>query len=246
METEEYRNIFLQEKKYWLYCGTRSLVLETIKNIFPNKTDLKILDAGCGTGGLIDELKKNNSCYGIDISDEAIRYCKTRKLSNINQSTVEKIPFADNVFDIVISIDVLYHLLIESDTAALTELYRILKENGILILNLAAYEFLRSGHDKIVHTRHRYIKGELEQKVKLSGFDIYKITYRNTVFSPIVCIIRFSKKVIKNQSKSDLRALPGWINDLLIKMLILENQLIKKVNLPFGLSVFCVARKIKR
>lgn len=243
MEKSEYRNVFLQEQQYWLYVAIRKLTTEIITREFYGKSNLKILDAGCGTGGLIDELKGNFDCYGIDIADEAIKFCRVRNLNNIIKASVEKIPFADNVFDAIVSIDVLYHLLVENDTAALVELYRVLNKNGILILNLAAYEFLRSGHDDVVHTRQRYVKKELEAKVKQAGFTIMKLTYRNTIFFPLVCIIRIFNKRLKNQPVSDLKSLPGWLNIVLIKILIFENKVLNLFNLPFGLSIFCVAKK---
>jgi len=246
MEVNEYRNIFLQEKQYWLYVGIRKLTIETINKIFSGKSNLKVLDAGCGTGGLIDELQRNFACYGIDISDEALKFCKVRDLNNIINASVEKIPFANNTFDIIVSIDVLYHLLVADDTAALSELFRVLNENGILILNLAAYEFLRSGHDDVVHTRQRYVRKELEAKVKQAGFTITKLTYRNTVFFPLVCVIRVINKLINNQSESDLKALPGWLNRILINILTIENKILNLINLPFGLSIFCVAQKKKK
>lgn len=243
MEINEYRNIFLQEKQYWLYVGIRRLARDKVNKFFRDKPNLKLLDAGCGTGGFIDEFKQGFECYGVDISEEAIKFCKKRNLANILQASVDKIPFADNVFNVVTTIDVIYHLLVEDESTALRELYRVLHEDGILILNLPAFEFLRSGHDHIVHTRRRYLKTEVAEMVRQAGFIIIRITYRNTIFFPLACALRIFNRLKRKRPESDLKSLPTWLNKLLIKILMVENKALHYVNLPIGLSIFCIAKK---
>jgi len=248
MEKKEYEILYTIEDEYWWYVGLRDLVFSSIVKFRGDvRKNSRILDAGCGTGATLEGLNDYGESYGIDISDEAVRFCKQRGLRNVIKGSVEEIPVGDDFFDLVTSLDVLYHRKVENDTKALKELYRVVKNNGILILNLPAYNFLRSRHDEAIHTRHRYLKSEVRRKVEKTGFHIVKLTYRNSFLFPIFLIIRLLEKGRKRENaKSDLRSLPDFLNRLLIKILFLENGLLNKVNLPFGLSIFCVAKKDER
>lgn len=136
---------------------------------------------------------------------------------------------------------------VKNEMTVLEEFYRVLDRHGILLLNLPAYNFLQGRHDKAVHIKHRYIRKELKKKIEKADFKIEKITYRNTMLFPLIVVIRFLEKIfLKNQKtiKSDLRPLPKFINKFLTYLLFFENRLIiSSLNLQFGLSLFCVARK---
>ena len=242
------------EDNFWWYAGLRDLVfvfVSKLKKSNNNKTNLRLLDAGCGTGGVLIRIEDFQS-YGIELSEEAIKFCKKRKLKNVIRASIDRLPFNDNFFDIVISLDVLYHLDVKSDIEALKELYRVTNMNGMLVLNLPSYNFLLSKHDKAIHTRQRYIKSVLGNRVKQSGFEIIRITYRNTIMFPIIFFIRLIKKVQENKNtRSDLKTLSNIfilnniLNNILKNILLFENKLINIVDLPFGLSVFCIATKSK-
>lgn len=246
MEKELYEITYNMEDNYWWFVGLRELILSFKEKSSHKRTGLRILDAGCGTGGLLDRLRSNRA-YGIDISEEAIKFCKSRKINNVIRASVSSIPFSRDFFDLIISLDVLYHSWVKNDIAVLKEFYRVLDRDGILLLNLPAYDFLRSQHDKAIHTRHRYTHKELKRKVKKAFFKIEKITYRNSLLFPLMVIIRFLEKIFSKNKKIarlNLRPLPSLINKFLIYLLFLENWLILSgLNFPFGLSLFCVARK---
>ena len=184
--------------------------------------------------------------FGFDFAEKAIDFCKLRKLNNILKASVSEIPFKNDSFNIILSLDVLYHLGVKDDIQALSELWRVLKKDGIIIINLPAYNFLKgSNHNKAVHVRHRYTRSELTQKLEEIGFKIEKITYRNTILFPLALVKRLVEKILpsKREIKSDLNTLPVFVNILLTQILFFENRLLSILNLPFGLSIFCIARK---
>lgn len=246
MEKKEFEILFYLEDDYWWYKELRGLVFSVINKIFQDTNGLILLDAGCGTGGLLAHINAQKA-YGFDISEESIKFCKIRKLKNVLRASVSNIPFSSNSFDLVISLDVLYHLRVKNDITALKEFYRVLTKGGVLLINLPAFNFLRSTHDTVIHTRQRYIQKELKRKVENVGFEIEKVTYRNAILFPLIMFIRFLKGLSFKNIKtvhSDLRPLPVLINKLLTSFLSLENRLIiSGLNFPFGLSLFCVARK---
>lgn len=246
MEKKEYEVLYNLEDNCWWYIGLRKLVFSLIDNFRHNNDNLSILDAGCGTGAVLEKCNIHSS-YGLEISEEALKFCKLRKLNNLIRGTVCGTPFKDNSFDVVISLDTLYHAWIENDLNTLEEFYRVLNKEGMLILNLPAYNFLRSGHDKAIHTRHRYTINDLTLKIKKAGFEIEMITYRNTILFPLVAVKRMTEKfffINKGTVESDLKQLPDMINNLFTRILNLENILINAgLKFPYGLSVFCLARK---
>ena len=245
MEKQEYQTLYNLEESHWWYRGLRELTLYFIDKFSQGKGDFKILDAGCGTGGLL-KLLKSYRAYGLDFSPEAIKFCRQRKLDNVVLGSINKTPFESGSFDLITSLDVLYHLGVDDDLEALRELYRLLNKGGILILNLVAYDFLTSRHDIAVHTKRRYTAGSLKNKAEQAGFKVEKITYRNTVLFPLAFFKRmFDKLFLKSDKKagSDLVELPDFLNRFFTQILSWENILLRKINFPFGLSVFALLRK---
>jgi SAM-dependent methyltransferase len=246
MKKEEYKVMFNIEDTYWWYVGLRKLVLTFIDSINKKRENLRILDAGCGTGKILDACKSYN-IYGMDFSGEAIMYCKLRRVDNLIRGSICNLPFQNDSFDIVISLDVLYHKNVENDVETLKGLHQVMNNDGWLLLNLPAYNFLRSRHDEAVHTKRRYTRNNLKQKLVEAGFEIERITYRNTVLFPIAVTKRIIEKIFPSDAAnadSDLKPLPYLLNKIFTLFLSFENKLIALgINLPFGLSVFCVARK---
>lgn len=239
---EQFQKHHEMANTHWWFAGLRELVIHFIGK--RQRRNLNILDAGCGVGHMLQYLATYGNGYGLEFSSEAIKFCQIRNLKNIVQASVDKIPLKGNFFDAVVCLDVLYHLGVRNDLEALLEFHRILKKDGLLVINVPAYNFLKSGHDVVAQTRYRYTKEELRRKVNHAGFKIIRITYRNSLLFPLALVIRiFTKLLSRSEHQSDLRALPPYLNKILYKILHLENRVIYRMNLPVGLSVFCVAYK---
>lgn len=255
MLKKEYEVMFNMEDEYWWYIGLRELLKSFIERINKQGGKLKILDAGCGTGMMLESCKYHEA-YGLDFSKEALKYCRLRNLTDLLRGSINDLPFKNNYFDIVFSFDVIGQEIDFSDNSSnvlkdnirtLKEIGRVMNKNGILILNLPAYNFIRSNHDKAVGINRRYTIKELCVCVKKAGFEIENITYRNTVLFPISVVKRIIDRKLyigKEYPESDLKPLPDLINRLFTHILFFENRLIRSgVRLPFGMSIYCVARK---
>ncbi|OGM27019.1 hypothetical protein A2627_02520 [Candidatus Woesebacteria bacterium RIFCSPHIGHO2_01_FULL_39_28] len=196
MEISEYKNIFENEETHFFYRANHNIILSLVKKYLSHETDLKakskqpiaILDAGCGTGLLARKLAKFGKVYAIDISCQAVKYSRQRKVNAIKAS-ITKIPFSSNFFDLVISNDVIYHKKVANDITALSEMYRVLKDKGILILRVPAIKWLATNHDKFVHTRERYSKNSLLEKLTKSGFQVEKLFYTNLLLVPVALVL---------------------------------------------------------
>ena len=245
MEPQEYQTLYQVEESYWWYIGLRELVVSWIDRFRVGNKPLKILDAGCGTGGMLKKLSGDHA-FGLDFSNDAINFCRQNGLKDILQASVSDIPFPDHSFDLVLSLDVLCNTPPSEESKALREFSRVLVPDGLLILHLPGYNSLQGKHDRAVHIRHRYTCSELKDKLQGNGFTIEKLTYRNSFLFPFIAIKRLAEKPFLTEGKhytSDLTPLPRVINGMMVKILSAENRLLRKHDFPFGLSVFCLARK---
>lgn len=245
MEISEYKNIYEHEKTHFFYVSTHRLIVGLINKFVERKRDLKILDAGCGTGGLMDHLVNIGEVSGIDFSSEAVRFSKT-KGHKVIRAGVEDIPFPAKYFDIVTSIDVIYHKAVKDDILALSEFFRVLKPKGVLILRVPANKFLLSVHDRHVHTARRYSKIELSTKLKKSGFQIRYISYVHTPLFVFSLFRVLGEKFWDAGNGSGVQNVGNIINKLLLWILNQEaDMIVSGVKIPFGQGLIVVAQPTK-
>jgi len=239
MHLSEYYKMRELEDKHWWYRATHQAVLSELK-VFP--PDIKILDIGCGTGGLMERLIKDKRIVcGMDISKLALELASSRGLikESIYQGSIEHIPFEDTQFDVAICLDVLCQQQIKTPESALKEVHRILKRKGLLILQVPAFEYLRGQHDFFSEIAHRFTKKELEKILAESGFIEISVWYRNVWLFPLL----FFWRNISNRKKSDLAVFPDFLNELLYRYNLFDNYIAKRIPFLFGSSLFSIARK---
>lgn len=139
MREIEYKLMYELEKSHWFFKARRK-VLESFISLYVIRGEKKILDFGCGTGNIVEMLEAFGKVSGADSSNVAIEFCAKRRLSNIFLTKLEdRLPFADNGFDIICAFDVLEH--IENDEDTLKELKRILKSGGKFFITVPAFSF---------------------------------------------------------------------------------------------------------
>ena len=245
MQKSEYRNIYQNEEKHFFYRANHQLVISLLHRLTDEKSNLKILDAGCGTGLLAQKLQALGTVDAIDINPEAIKFAKKREVK-VKLASITNLPFNNSSFDIVISIDVLYHQKVTNDNLALAEFYRVLKPGGLLIVRVPAYNWLLRSTDIHVHTRKRYNLDELKGKLRRAKFKIIKISYVNLILLPPAVASWFLEKLFPSKKTiSPLVTLPSFLNQLVFYLLMLENLLLNFSNLPFGLGLIAVSKKSK-
>jgi SAM-dependent methyltransferase len=243
METCEYDAMRSLEDAHWWYRSLRSLVL---RNLVPGQ---KILDAGCGTGGMLARLGGFDP-VGIDVSERAIAHSKGRGLGRLCRASACALPFRDGSFDAVLSLDVLYHRQVPDDAAAVAECARVLRPGGTFLLHLPAYEWLSGGHDRATHGVRRYTRGRVRSLVQGAGLDVSVLTCRNAVALPFAIVRRRlgagSGSRDAHRAGSDLSRLPGPLNAALAFGGRLENAFLAVAPIPAGLSIWCRAVKPPR
>lgn len=247
LESKYYQRMYDLEETHWWFVGKRRIIFNILDKFYKRRKDLKILDVGCGTGIMLTYLKKYGDVTGIDDLKTALSFCKKRGHRQIFEAHVTRLPFGEGTFDIVTCFDILSQQRVEDDLKALRELYRVLQKGGRLVTSDPAYNFLWSGMDVSEGIRERYTKKGFTKKMKEAGFGIEKATYWNTFLFPLVFTIRMIKNLVlgRNKSSSDLWKVPFLLNKVLTLVLKLEAYLLRRIDLPFGVSVLCVGEKPK-
>lgn len=239
MRSDLHNQIYHLEESYWWYKSRRNL----IKELLPKCKSLKILDIGCGTGKLMEELQPYGQIYGIDASPRAVSFCRSRHLQRVYKTTFPRHRhLKHHRFDVIICLDVLEH--IRNDGLAIRTINQLLRPGGKLILTVPAYPWLFSYWDKISGHYRRYSTSQLQSLLSHAGFNIIKISHLYSFLLPIAIPFRFIRNhLFKKSPKSDFIKLASGVNQLLFNLATLERVLLKYINLPFGLSLLCVAQK---
>jgi SAM-dependent methyltransferase len=241
MDASEYDALYHAESAHFFLVALREAVLGQCGAEL-RRDGARVLDAGCGTGGLLADFARICESYGVDCSEHALGYCRRRGHHGLTRASITALPFAADSFDVLSSLDVIYHRSVADDGLALREFHRVLKQGGSLIIHVPAFECLRNRHDDSVHTQRRYTRAELRHKLVSAGFHIECLSYRNLFLLPLI----YARKILarRTNSQSDVFVPPRWINRVFLAMSRLEQRLIIHIGLPFGSSLWCVARKV--
>jgi SAM-dependent methyltransferase len=204
-----------------------------------------LLDAGCGTGGLLVHLSAalpGSIAIGIDADRFACERARTKSGRPVCAGSVNALPFADGAFGAIVSADVLCHDGVD-EQAALAQFHRVLGERGVLILNLPAYDWLMSAHDRAVANVRRYNRRRIVRLLEAAGFRVLLATYWNTILFPLMVLTR---KLLPSGSSaaSDVKTYSPAIDASCRTATGIERALLGLgLRLPFGGSVIAVAAK---
>lgn len=244
MEQHTYGIMNDVEDKHWWFVGRRAILesfLERITNeLRTANKDLRILDVGCGTGANLEMLKKYGQSEGVDVSDDALEFCRQKGLK-VHKGLAEKLPFDDETFDLVTALDVVEHL--DDDIAGLAEMHRILKKGGKTLIFVPAFMWLWGVQDDISNHRIRYTKKQIVERLEKAGFTIERATYANwTFFAPILAGRTIMKITgIKPESENNVNV--SALNGIFGKIFSSEKYWLKNFDFPFGVSIVISAIK---
>jgi len=230
------------ESNHWWFKGRRKLFASHLNAVNLSR-DARILDIGTSTGTNLRMLKELGftQITGLDFSEEAIRFCAEKKLGTVMQGDICALPFPDQSFRFVLATDIIEH--VDDDLLAAKEVFRVLEAGGQALFTVPAFMSLWSVQDTVSQHKRRYRSKQLLELIKASGFQIEKQFYFNyLLFSPIW----FTRQLIKLLSlpvKNENLLTPSWINTILTAFFTLDVLTAEQMNAPFGVSVFCLARK---
>jgi SAM-dependent methyltransferase len=243
MQEHTYAIMNRVEDSHWWYVGRRAILESFLEQII-QKTKFqnpKILDVGCGTGGNLEMLAKFGAAEGVDVSDDALEFCRKKGLKT-HKGLAERLPFADESFDVVTALDVVEHL--DDDVAGLKEINRVLKTGGKTLIFVPAFMWLWGVQDDVSNHRIRYTKRQIVERLEKSGFTIERATYANwTFFAPILAG-RTLMKLTGIKPKSENNVNVSALNPVFGKLFGAERFWLRNFNFPFGVSIVIVAKKV--
>ena len=243
MDEREYNVLDATEASMWWFRGLHGHIRRMTARYLPAPAG-RVLDAGCGTGGILAQLATAFPAlqrHGFDYVPIAARRAAAKTQAAVSVASVNTLPYAGQAFDVIICADVLGHRGVNAD-AALAELAEALRPQGILLLNLPAYRWLMSYHDVSGHTERRFTRGEIARMLASRGLEPVFLSYWNTFLFPLLVIKR--KIFGGTDGVSDVKPYPALVNTVFTGLMWMEGQLMAAgIPLPFGSSVFVVARR---
>ena len=242
MMEHTYPILFQVEQSHWWHIGRRKILSTFVADICRQVTDRRprILDVGCGTGANLLMLSKYGDAEGVDISEDALSFCRERGLEKVKLGAGEELPYDDGTFDLVTAFDVVEHM--DDDLAGLSEMRRVLRPGGRVLIFVPTFMFLWGLQDDVSHHRRRYRLSELERVLEQAGFEIERSSYANITFFLPILLIRKLMRLTGLKASSENNINVSALNGLLGKLFGAESLILRYINLPFGVSGLCVAR----
>jgi len=243
MDPNEYRRLADFEDTHWHFDTLHSHIRRALSGRLP-AADVRVLDAGCGTGGLMRRLQRwlpEAQITGVDFSPLAVECARERAPgSEVREGSVTALPFAEDSFDAIVSTDVLCQ--IERPSEAYKEFARCLRPGGVIVVNVPAYRWMWSYHDAVTAGIHRFTRPEIRRMAEGVGLATVSSTYWNALPFPLIALRR--KLLPPPAEGSDVREYPGWITWPMRGAMALEGAWLSTgLSLPFGCSVFVVSVK---
>ncbi len=257
MNPGEYERMYRLEDTYWWFVGRHRLVEGLITERYgqpsastsastsasSSRNPLAILDVGCGTGAMSASLLRWGNVVSMDFSPLALQFSRRRGLKHLLGADAMKLPLAPGRFDLITVMDVLEHL--PDDEAAMREFFRVLKPGGRVIATVPAYQHLWSEHDIALMHHRRYVRQQLGERFGRAGFRLEKLSHTMTALYPIVALQRRlnASKPPHDPPRAAMPIFPPPVNGMLTTLFCAENSVARTVDLPFGVTIMCVAQK---
>lgn len=226
---------------HWWFQARRRILHDVLTHLLL-PTDPTIYDLGCGTGHNLIMLQELGRATGIDMSADALAYCRSLGCRSTLQGTLYDLPVADDAADVVVASDILEHL--DDDAKGASEIARVLKQDtGVALVTVPAFQWLWGTQDDVSHHKRRYTKGELKALLEGAGLTVETITYFNFFLFPPIWLGRLAIKLSGKKIESENTLTSPKVDGILGAIFASERFWLRFAGFPIGVSVMAIARK---
>jgi SAM-dependent methyltransferase len=246
MQSHHYPILYQVEDTHWWYVGRRRIIQCLVERILAtlNSPNPRILDVGCGTGANLKVLAAYGRAEGVDISPQAVDFCRERGLDSVKLGAIEELPYDDDSFELVTALDVVEHL--DDDVAGLREMRRVLRPDGRILIFVPAFMFLWGVQDDVSNHRRRYTLPGLLSAVEAAGFSVEWSSYANFSFFLPVLLVRTVMRWLGLRADTEYGINLSLMNGPFSQLFAAERFILKHGKLPFGVSAVCIARRVEK
>jgi SAM-dependent methyltransferase len=244
-ETANRQFVELERTHFW-FVGRRRIFFHLLDRALAGRSDITVLDVGCGAGGMLAPLSRYGKVTGVDTSEELVELCHQRGFGDVKLGSAYELPAEPGSVDLITLFDTIEH--VPDDARVLAESRRALAPGGLLFISTPAYQFLYANNDRVAHHERRYTARGLRRKLMAAGLEPVQVTYFNTLLFPAILPAVLAKKVRERFSdpgeETNLsHSLPPLVNRALAATMGGERHLLARVSMPFGHSIIAMARK---
>src|SRR5262245_6763040 len=202
-----------EDRHFW-FRGLRRNARILLEHAVGAKRPVSIVDCGSGTGRNLDWLRTYVEAVGIERS--LVGLAEGRRHSRrMVRGSVTALPLREGAVDVATSFDVLYCLDDDDEHQAVREMWRVLKPNGVGLVNASALDLLHGSHSALTMEKRRYTPSRLTKLLTGAGFAIERMTFTNMMTFPLTLAVRQADRWRGRAdvaSDDDLKVPPAPVN----------------------------------
>jgi len=221
------------EQDHWWYAGRRAVILAALRRYLGKGA--RVLDFGCGAGGLTQALAERYRVLGVDSSTTAIEVAHRR---GINAELIGSGAPLPGGFDAVCALDVLEHL--DDDAGVARGLAASTRPGGWVFVTVPAYAWLWGSMDEVAGHRRRYRLRSLCALMERVGLHRVHASYFNSILFPALAAGRL---LGLPRPGHEVDTPPRAVNALLTTLFSFEAPVVSRLSVPFGTSILYVGQR---
>ncbi|GDY02830.1 methyltransferase [Planctomycetota bacterium] len=236
----------LEDSHFW-FVSRRRIFFDLLDRELRGESALRVLEVGCGAGGMLGPLQRYGTVHGLDIDRDYVQYCAQRGFQRVLCGSGYELPFPDASFDLVCLFDTIEH--IPEEQLAMAEIARVLKPGGRVFFSVPAYQWLWSQNDKIAHHCRRYTAGRLRLALQSAGLAVRRMSYFNAFLLPLIVPAILLQKLRERFGKlpdgynNTSVQMPSLLNRMFTAVMSSERWFLRWLSFPVGHSLLCIAKK---
>jgi SAM-dependent methyltransferase len=232
------------EADHFWYHGFRAYLVPVFTRLAAGRADLRILDCGCGTGHNLRVLRPFGRACGLDLSEGGLALARDAGRPLI-RADAASVPFASGSFDLVTSFDMMQ--CTPTDQAAVTEMARVVKPGGAVVISMAALPILHGDHSEVWQEYRRYTPAMARALAERAGLRVERVSFMFATLFPLMLVTRTWQRLTRPyrgvRDDTDITVPMAPVNAVLSGALSVEAALAQRLEMPVGSSLLVVARK---